>query len=289
MTGGAQIAPLPDGRRLHLNHGPIDIIALAEGDGAEVMEAYSQAGVRFAAILDELVAELARLRAPIGAARPFHTGAVARRMVAAVWPHRGAFVTPMAAVAGAVADEVLAALVAGRNLDRVYINNGGDIAFHLAGGQSFDAGIVDDVDAPDMDTRVRLTHDMPVRGVATSGWRGRSHSLGIADAVTVLARSAAEADVAATLIANRVNVGHPAIARAAANSLFDDSDLGDLPVTVAVDELPDDAVEEALGAGLAQASTMHAKGLIFSAYLSLQGRAKSVSTVAQLSAAGGVA
>ena len=288
MTGGAQIALLADGRRLHLNHGPIDIVALAEGDEAEVMEAYSQAGVRFAAILDELVAELARLRAPVGAARPLHTGAVARRMVAAVWPHRDAFVTPMAAVAGAVADDVLAALIAGRDLNRVYINNGGDIAFHIAGGQSFDAGIVDDVDAPDIDARGRLTQDMPIRGVATSGWRGRSHSLGIADAVTVLARSAAEADVAATLIANRVNVDHPAIARAAANSLFDDTDLGDLPVTVAVDELPNDAVEEALGTGLAQAGAMHAKGLIFSAYLSLQGRAKSVSAVAQLSAAGGV-
>ena len=32
---------------------------------------------------------------------------------------------------------------------------------------------------------------LPVRGVATSGWRGRSHSLGIADSVTVLARTAA--------------------------------------------------------------------------------------------------
>ena len=35
---------------------------------------------------------------------------------------------------------------------------------------------------------------MPHRGVATSGWRGRSHSLGIADSVTVVARNAAAAD-----------------------------------------------------------------------------------------------
>ena len=43
----------------------------------------------------------------------------------------------------------------------------------------------------------------PVRGVATSGWRGRSHSLGIADSVTVLAATAAMADAAATVIAVR--------------------------------------------------------------------------------------
>ena len=287
MTGAAQIALLADGRRLHLNHGPIDIVALAEGDEAEIMAAYSQAGVRFATILDELVAELPRLRTPVAAARPLLNGAVARRMVAAVWPHRDVFVTPMVAVAGAVADEMLGALVAGRDLNRVYINNGGDVAFHLAAGQSFDAGIVDDADAPALDARVRLAHDMPVRGLATSGWRGRSHSLGIADAVTVLARSAAEADVAATLIANRVDVDHPAIARAPANSLSDDSDLGDLPVTVAVGELPDDAIEQALAAGLAHAGAMQAKGLIFSAYLSLQGQVNTAGAEARLPAAGG--
>ena len=51
-----------------------------------------------------------------------------------------------------------------------------------------------------------------MRGIATSGWRGRSFSLGIADAVTVLAATAAEADAAATVIANAVDLpGHPAI------------------------------------------------------------------------------
>ena len=289
MSGAAQIALLGDGRRLHLHHGPIDIVALAEGGEAEVETAYTQAGNRFASILDELVAELPRLRAPVGAARPLLNGAVARRMASAVWPHREAFVTPMAAVAGAVADDVLAALAERRDLTRVYVNNGGDIAFHLAAGQSFDAGIVDDAHAPAMDARVRLSHDMPVRGLATSGWRGRSHSLGVADAVTVLAGCAAEADAAATLIANAIDVDHPAVTRAPANSLSDDSDLGDLQVTVAVGELPADEVERALAAGLARARAMQAQGLLFSAYLSLQDRVKTVGAEARLTAAGGAA
>ena len=289
MTEGAQIARLGDGRRLHLHHGPIDIIALAEGDAAEIEAAYDQAGERFSSILDELVAELPRLRSPVGAARPLLTGAVARRMAGAVWPHRDNFVTPMAAVAGAVADEVLAALVKGRDVTRVYCNNGGDIALHLAPGQSFDAGIVDNADAPGMDAQVRLSHDMPVRGLATSGWRGRSHSLGIADAVTVLARSAAQADVAATLIANEVQVDHPAIERAPANSLSDDSDLGDLPVTVAIGDLPPEAIESALAAGLACARGMRTEGLLYSAYLSLQGRVEIADAAAGLPVAGGAA
>jgi hypothetical protein len=54
--------------------------------------------------------------------------------------------------------------------------------------------------------RLTIRSEDGVRGVATSGWRGRSFSLGIADAVTVLARSGAEADAAATLIANAVNL-----------------------------------------------------------------------------------
>ena len=287
MTDKAQVRLLGDGRRLHFNHGPIDIIALAEGDEAEVQAAYVQGDARFTSILEELVAELPRLRAPFEEAKPLLNGAVAQRMARAVWPHRECFVTPMAAVAGAVADEMLAALVEGRDLKRVYVNNGGDIAFYLAPGQSFDAGIVDDADAPDLDARVGLMYDMPVRGLATSGWRGRSHSLGIADAVTVLAECTAVADVAATLIANAVTVDHEQIERAPASSLSDDSDLGDLPVTVAVGELPATLIDQALAAGLACANAMLDAGLLFSAYLSLQGQVKMAGADARLSAAGG--
>jgi ApbE superfamily uncharacterized protein (UPF0280 family) len=289
MTEGAQISFLGDGRRLHLHHGPIDIIAQADGAAAEVAAAYEQAGARFATILDELVGELPRLRMPVGDARPLLNGAVARRMAAAVWPHRRHFVTPMAAVAGSVADEVLAALTAGRALKRVYVNNGGDIAIHLAPGESFEVGIVDNIDAPAMESQVRLAAEMAVRGLATSGWCGRSHSLGIADAVTVLARSAAEADVAATLIANAVAVDHPAVERAPAASLDADSDLGDLPVTVAVGALPAEAVAAALAAGAARARVLRADGLLHSAYLSLRGRIETVGGERHLPAAGGAA
>lgn len=282
MIGRAQVALLPDGRRLHLHHGPIDIVAEADGAQAEVEAAYRQAAGRFDSVLGELVSELTMLRTPVGPARPLLRGAVARRMGAAVWPHCAQFITPMAAVAGAVADEVLAAMVRGSRLERAYVNDGGDIAFHLSPGHSLSAGVVGNQDAPALDARVALSYDSPVRGLATSGWRGRSHSLGIADAVTVLARSAASADAAATLIASAVDVDHPAVKRAPASSLTDETDLGDRLVTVAVGALPEDAIEQALCSGVVAATEMRARQLIESAYLTLQGRIRIVGEVAAL-------
>jgi len=267
---GPQRALLAGGR-LHLNHGPIDLIIEAFGAAEEVARAYEQAWARFPDILPALTGELRELRLAIGDAPPGLTGPVARRMARAVWPYRRRFITPMAAVAGAVADEMLAAVVAGRDLGRAYVNDGGDIALHLSEGESFSAGIVGDLAAPAIDGRAQIPADSPVRGIATSGWRGRSFSLGIADAVTVLARSAAEADAAATMIANAVNVDDPAVRRQAASSLDPDSDLGDRPVTVAVGQLPPASIAHALDAGEAEAEEFARAGLILAAMLQLRG------------------
>jgi hypothetical protein len=287
MTGEAQAALLADGRRLHLQHGPIDIVAEAFGSAAERQRAYRQAAARFRTILAELVSELDLLRQPIGAAGLPVSGRVARRMVAAVWPHRAQFITPMAAVAGAVADEVLATMLAGRSLSRAYVNNGGDIALHMGPGEPLQAGLVANPDAPQLDGRIELDHAMPVRGLATSGWRGRSFSLGIADAVTVLAASAAEADAAATLVANAVDCAHPAISRSPAKLLREDTDLGDLLVTVGVGPLPEAAIDQALAQGAACAETFRRAGLLFAASLVLQGRRRIIGALATTRDLGG--
>ena len=174
----------------------------------------------------------------------------------------------MAAVAGAVADEVLRQMLDGRCLSRAYVNNGGDIALHLtAGHQLVAAG------GPGLADRITVRAEDAPRGIATSGWRGRSHSLGIADAVTVLANTAAEADVAATLIANAVDLpGNPKISRVPARDLSPDSDLGARLVTTGVATLTDREVKAALNAGLDVAVRMHRAGLIHSAALWLSGR-----------------
>lgn len=278
MTG-PQAALLPDGRRLHLQHGPIDLVIEAFGARDEVGAAYRQARDRFETVLTELVEELGDLRRPVRAPQWRPAGPVARRMMAAVWPHRDVFVTPMAAVAGAVADEMVAALVADRDLEKAYVNNSGDIAVHLAPGAELRLGIVAELFRPSVDGTARLIYELPVRGIATSGWQGRSWSFGIADAVSVLAETAAAADVAATLIANAVDADHPAIERAPASGLDDQTDLGGRLVTVGVGDLDDGTVAQALDGGLAVAERMLGNGLIAGAVLVLKGEMRAVGEV----------
>jgi ApbE superfamily uncharacterized protein (UPF0280 family) len=265
----AQASLLP-GNRLHLNHGPIDLVISADGAPPEVRRAYQVAAAMFPNILPELVAKLPILRAPIGDLRPMVLGPIARRMIEAVWPYREVFITPMAAVAGAVAEHVLAAMVEAAPLRRAIVNNGGDIAIHLAEGEVVRAGVVGNLSLPRMDAKIEIASGDPIRGIATSGWRGRSQSLGIADSVTVLARSASVADAAATMIANAVDIEDSAIRRLPASEVRDDSDLGDLPVTVAVGPLSSQKVEQALENGLRRAAELRARGLIVAAYLQLQ-------------------
>jgi ApbE superfamily uncharacterized protein (UPF0280 family) len=274
----AQIALLPDGRRLHLQDGPIDLIVEAWGIPSAVEAAYRAAAARFVPILDELCAELPLLR---NAARPDGcdlSGITARRMQAAVLPFASRiFITPMAAVAGAVAEEILGAMQAAAPLARAYVNDGGDIALHLAPGESFKVAMVDRPDRPSLFGTAYVTALDAVRGIATSGWRGRSFSLGIADAVTVMAPTAAMADAAATVIANAVDLpGHPGILRVPAMDLQPDSDLGPRLVTRHVPSLADTDIAKALDAGETAALSLLGAKLVTGAALHLQGQTRCI-------------
>ncbi|MDM0014378.1 UPF0280 family protein [Variovorax sp. J22P168] len=275
------------GGRWHLNHGPIDIVAEAHGDAVEVAVAHEHAWRRFGRLLPELVAELPLLRRPVGAECPLQ-GDVARRMWRACAPFGAGFITPMAAVAGAVAQELIACFDR-PGIERAWINNGGDIALHLAHGRSVRVGLFADLARFDLrdtgpittDGRFEIRADQPVRGVATSGWRGRSFSLGIADSVTVLAATAAEADAAATVIANAVDVEDAGIARRPASECKDDSDLGDIPVTVDVPTLAPLKVRAALDAGAARAEALQRDGRVWSVALVCQGQWRIVQPLSQ--------
>jgi uncharacterized protein len=273
-----QIGWLADRRRLHLQDGPIDLIVEARGSEANLRAAYDAAARRFTGLLDELCDELPLLRAAADPKQYLLQGVVARRMHAAVAPFAADhFITPMAAVAGAVAEEILGAMVREARLERAYVNNGGDIALHLADGAQFTVGLVDRPDRPGLMATTIIAASDPSRGIATSGRHGRSFSLGIADAVTVLARTAAQADAAATIIANAVDLpGHPAIVRCRADELQPDSDLGVRLVTRHVDALEECEVFSALEAGADKARMLLAAGLIDGAALRLQGETQIV-------------
>ena len=271
---------LPDGKRLLLQQGPIDLVVEATGPAAAVEAAYRAAMRRFDGLLAELCSELALLRSPVRANSPVPEGPVARRMHQAVAPFAGRiFITPMAAVAGSVAQEILAVMVEAAPLARAYVNNGGDIALHLADGEAFRIGLVERPDRPNLFATASIAAGDPVRGIATSGYPGRSFSLGIAEAVTVLAPSAAMADAAATVIANAIDLpGHAAIERQPAEAIQADSDLGALLVTRKVGPLTETEIETALAAGLAEAQRLHGAGLIVAAAMHLQGVSRALAT-----------
>ena len=278
MNSRAQIRMLPDGRRLHLQDGPIDLIVEAFGRPDAVQCAYQAACARFVTVLDELCSELAYLRTACSGESEWPRGSVARRMMAAVMPYGDEFfITPMAAVAGAVAEDILSTMLSAAELSRAYVNDGGDIAFHLVADEKFVIGMVERPDRPSLFGTTTIRSEDPVRGIATSGWRGRSFSLGIADAVTVLADRAAAADAAATIIANAVDLpGHPAIVRVPACELAPDNDLGVRLVTQNVGLLKAAEIDQALAAGMAIANKLLRIGLIRSAALNLQGQTRVV-------------
>jgi ApbE superfamily uncharacterized protein (UPF0280 family) len=284
MNPRAQIRFLPDGRRLHLQDGPIDLVVQAFGMRDAVECAYRAAAIRFDTILDELCAELAFLRQPCTPESEWPQGSVARRMMAAVRPYAPEyFITPMAAVAGAVAEEILCSMASAAELERAYVNDGGDIALHLSPGQKFVIGMVDRPDRPSLFGSATVHSADPVRGIATSGWRGRSFSLGIADAVTVLADHAPAADAAATIIANAVDLpGHPAILRVPACELAPDSDLGNRLVTQAVGDLSAAEIDQALTSGMRSAEQLLRLGLIRNAALNLRGEIRLAGAMEEL-------
>ena len=286
MKPRAQMRMLPDGRRLHLQDGPIDLVVEAFGAAGEVDLAYRAACARFVTVLDELCGELKFLRRECCRDAAWPCGSVARRMVAAVMPYASeCFITPMAAVAGAVAEEILVTIVDAAELSRAYVNDGGDIALYLTAGEKFVVGMVERPDRPSLFGTLTIDGDNPVRGIATSGWRGRSFSLGIADAVTVLADRAAAADAAATIIANAVDLpGHPAIVRVPACEFAPDSDLGARFVTQEVGTLTRPEVSRALATGVQTAERLRRMGLIRAAALNLYGETRLVGadSIAQL-------
>jgi ApbE superfamily uncharacterized protein (UPF0280 family) len=261
------------GERLHLQHGPIDVVLRAWGAAADIRAAEDAAAARFRSVLPDLVAELPLLRQAAQEGRG-PRGAIARRMHAACLPfaRQGIFVTPMAAVAGAVADALLAAMrAAAPGLARAFVNDGGDIA--VFAGEGLSIGLVaDPLPGSGFDGALHLREADGIGGIATSGRPGRSFSLGIADAVTVLARDAATADAAATLIANAVDCDSPAISRSPAEALDPDSDLGARLVTTDVGPLGEDDIAAALDAGAARAESWCRSGLIRAAALRLRGR-----------------
>jgi uncharacterized protein len=283
---GGPVARQLDAQRWHFQHGPIDLIIWAEGLDNAVRLAVTDAWTRFVPLLSELVSELGLLRQPAqgisSATSQNAKGQIAKGQIAkgytaglmcsAVFPFHQRyekFITPMAAVAGAVSQTLIEGFKR-PGIQRAAINNGGDIALYLAPGQQMTVGMVQRIESPTMDGVLQIHEASNICGIATSGWGGRSLSLGVADSVTVLAATASQADAAATMIANEIDINDPAIKRKPADQVRDNSDLGQRLVTVEVGTLAPGLVRQALERGYQFAQRLKSDGLIAGAALSCQ-------------------
>jgi ApbE superfamily uncharacterized protein (UPF0280 family) len=272
MNRRLRIAWLPDGKRLQLRDGPIDLIIQAFGRPGDIGRAYDAAIAQMRHLLETLQAEQADLNLPA----PLSLQArAARRMNEAVLPfHHHPGMTPMAAFAGAVADDVLASMLEAAPLQRAFVHNTGEIALHLADGERFTGAQLNRPGRAVVPEKFVVEAASRTGGIAISGWSCRGHWLGIADAVTVAADNAATAEAAARLIASATDLpGHAAISRMPATALKIDAGLRDQHVTTAVGALTPAEKAQALAAGMAQARALTAGNLIRGAALYVQGEA----------------
>ena len=260
--------------RLHLRHGPIDIIAQAEGVLSEREAAFNQLFHAFQQVLVGITEHLSWLRQP-QAFWPLDPNlpATVSRMCKAVQPYQQQFITPMAAVAGSVADYLLSQMCHQRHLRKASVNNGGDIALYLGPNEQFRVGVCELKPGQPAIAKMLIRPEQGINGIATSGWQGRSFSLGVADAVTVLAASASQADAAATMIANHVNCSDESnglVSRIAAFELDPQSDLGEREVTQQVAKFTHQQKHEALSSGARFARKLVNNKLIVAAWILVQ-------------------
>lgn len=127
---------------------------------------------------------------------------IAKKMMEA---SKMAMVGPMAAVAGAIAQEVGFRLLKEYGADDVIVENGGDI--FLSAKHSLDVAIYAGNSPLSMKLALEVSPEYLPCGICTSsGTVGHSLSFGKADAVVVGHRDVAIADAFATKLANRVRV-----------------------------------------------------------------------------------
>ena len=220
---------------------------------------YLEAVAEHQAILSEPVAHIALLP----------ENALAQRMIQSVKAIGADDLTPMAAVAGTIADAV-ADWLFGRGATKIIVANGGDIAIRLAAGQTATVGIRPQIDRLDISHMAHLDNRRSSWGVTTSGLGGRSFTRGIASAVTVIASNASLADAAATSIANACFVEDDSIIQIPAEQIDPNTDLKGVNVTVDVGFLKWDKRIQAVKTALSTADTLCRQGLIAGALIALE-------------------
>ncbi|MGM9611908.1 MAG: UPF0280 family protein [Butyricicoccus sp.] len=248
------IDTLPDGRVL-IDYGPVTMVLLTEADGCPQPALCRAFFPQLQTILAALHDDLSRLRRPPAEIDASRLSPFGQTMLAAVRAADDPTLTPMAAVAGTIADAAADWLWQVQP-ERVLVNNGGDIALRLADGQQARVGIMSSLVGRKIDRIVTLRAENGVGGICTSGLGGRSLTRGIADAVTVFASTAAQADALATHLANTTFVPAPGVQTMPARTIDPATDIPDLTVVTHVPPLDQTARRQALAAFTRRAAVL---------------------------------
>jgi len=202
---------------------------------------------------------------------PHITEPLALKMVASVKAAGDEHLTPMAAVAGTIADAV-ADFLFERGMTRVLVDNGGDVAVRCSDGEPVAVGIRPNVESKRIAHVMALGPERTAWGIATSGLGGRSLTRGVLDAATIVAAGASLADAAATAVANASYVAHSAVVRKPAEEIDPFTDIAGLEVTLNVGPLPEEKKHQALDHAIRRAEKLIGNGIILGAFVACQGR-----------------
>lgn len=266
-----RVAILHGGRAVLAENGPLRLVIQPfSGPVAETELAKEAAEYAFDC-LARVAAALPALRRRHGLIATLPRDEIARVMLESVRIIGDEDLTPMAAVAGTIADFVADWLFA-RKVTRVIVDNGGDIAIRLKPGESARVGLRPVIDSLEITHLIHLDSTYPSWGVTTSGMGGRSLTRGIASAVTVFASTASVADAAATAIANSCFAEDGNIRQVPAITVDPTTDLGEMLVTVSASGLAAKTVTAALENGLEKAKAVMQRGDIRGALIAVAGK-----------------
>lgn len=249
--------------------GPMRLVIRAWSKTQPQLQMARQAGEKSISYLEQIARCRRQLSRPLAEIVNWPEDHLAVEMITSVITVGDDDLTPMAAVAGTIADAVADWLFE-RNATRVIVENGGDIAIRLAEGETAAVGVRPQVNSRHISHVIRLDAGQRSWGVTTSGVGGRSLTRGIASAVTVVAAKASVADAAATAIGNACFVEDSGIVQMPAESIDPNTDLAGILVTATVGELSPEKVLQAIESARRKAALLAQRKIIFGTFIALQ-------------------
>ncbi|EHI97716.1 ApbE family lipoprotein [Clostridium sp. DL-VIII] len=235
---------LSDGK-VFFDYGPVSMVISAFDHKKPLTDLCVSAFEVIEITLKELSISLDILKQKPSLINPHCLEGLSRKMYDAVIITKNPDLTPMATIAGIMSDKV-ADWIYERGGKKVIVNNGGDIALRLSDGESVTVGVLSDLNTNNIDATLTISSEDTIGGIATSGLGGRSFTQGIANAVTILAKTCTQADALATHIANKSYVSSKNVVTVKAGNIDPDSDIKDLEVVVSVSQLSHKEISMAL-------------------------------------------